>query len=185
MNKERVTEIIYKNSHDTGEGLVIDFKNIQKVIDLLSESPQPSAPSEVVAEKEKSDKIDKLIDRHIGVMWGGLEMASVDYFKQTGTINGSFRLRLISLLKFYESYLKESCQPSAPSVSAEGLRQALEDIIIDWSERMQGDIEEEKEGGIEGMGKYWSPSSSLVSSKFIAQGRQAMQEYAQAQQGKG
>jgi hypothetical protein len=45
MKKERVTEIIYKNSHDTGEGLVIDFKNIHKVIDLLSESPQPSAPS--------------------------------------------------------------------------------------------------------------------------------------------
>ena len=37
MNNEKVTEIIYKNSHDCSEGLIINFENIQKVIGLLSE----------------------------------------------------------------------------------------------------------------------------------------------------
>ena len=36
MNEQKITEIIYKNSHDCGEGLIINFENIQKVIGLLS-----------------------------------------------------------------------------------------------------------------------------------------------------
>ena len=36
VNK-KVTEIIYKNSHDCSEGLIINFENIQPVISLLVE----------------------------------------------------------------------------------------------------------------------------------------------------
>jgi hypothetical protein len=35
--KEKITEILYKNSHDNSEGLVIKFENIEKVINLLKE----------------------------------------------------------------------------------------------------------------------------------------------------
>lgn len=36
--KKTITEIIYKNSHDTSEGLLIDFKNIHNLIDKLDEA---------------------------------------------------------------------------------------------------------------------------------------------------
>ena len=42
MNKKKITEIIYKNSHDTSEGLVIGFEKIHHVIDLLSKESTPT-----------------------------------------------------------------------------------------------------------------------------------------------
>jgi hypothetical protein len=35
--EEKIVEILYKNSYDNSEGLVIKFENIQKVINLLKE----------------------------------------------------------------------------------------------------------------------------------------------------
>jgi len=52
--------------------------------------------------KEKSK--DFLIHEHIEKMWGGLEMASIEYFMQTGRINGSFRNRLIDLIEAAQRY---------------------------------------------------------------------------------
>ncbi len=46
------------------------------------------------------DDFKELINAHIEVMWGGLEMASVKYWMDTGKpINGSFMNRLISLMR--------------------------------------------------------------------------------------
>lgn len=36
--KKAITEIIYKNSTDTSEGVLIDFKNIHNLIDKLDEA---------------------------------------------------------------------------------------------------------------------------------------------------
>ena len=54
--------------------------------------------------------MSELIDTHIGKMWGGLEMASVEHFMKTGKINGSFRMRLIAMLKFAEWKLTEKTE---------------------------------------------------------------------------
>ena len=34
-NRDKITEIIYKNSTDTSDGLLIRFENIEKLIDKL------------------------------------------------------------------------------------------------------------------------------------------------------
>ena len=82
---------------------------------MASTSASQSSPPEGAL---NGDELGELIDRHIGPMHGGLEMASIDYFKQTGTINGSFRLRLISLLKFHQYKLQDKAALSTPPVSA-------------------------------------------------------------------
>lgn len=41
---------------------------------------------------------DLMIEHEIGKMWGGLEMASIQHFVETGKINGSFHIRLKSLM---------------------------------------------------------------------------------------
>ena len=86
-----------------------------------------------MAEALTSEELGELIDKHIGGMFGGLEMASIDHFKQTGKINGSFRLRLISLMKFYEFKLKDKALSSSGSgwVKVEdGLPEVLETVWI-------------------------------------------------------
>jgi len=88
----------------------------------LDES-EPSPVEDVQRMAELSgEELGKLIDKHIGPMYGGLEMASIDYFKQTGTINGSFRMRLISLLKFHQYKLQSgyAAHPPAPAGMEEG-----------------------------------------------------------------
>ena len=35
--EDKIVEILYKNSHDTSEGLVIKFKDIEKIVQLLIE----------------------------------------------------------------------------------------------------------------------------------------------------
>lgn len=45
---------------------------------------------------------DQLISQNVEKMWGSLEMASLDYFKETGKITGSFRFRLLSLMQFHQ-----------------------------------------------------------------------------------
>lgn len=35
--KDLITEVIYKNSHDTGNGLEIDFNRIERVIEYLNQ----------------------------------------------------------------------------------------------------------------------------------------------------
>ena len=44
MLKEQITSIIYKNSHDCSDGLVINFENIQKIISLLCEETENKQP---------------------------------------------------------------------------------------------------------------------------------------------
>jgi len=56
------------------------------------------------------------------------------------------------------------------------LVEAAEAVIKSWSERMNNEIEEEKESKIEGI-KYWSPSASMVSSSEINKLRQSLTEY--------
>src|SRR6185437_1497347 len=64
-----------------------------------------------------------LINKHIGKMWGSCEMASIDYFKETGTINGSFLLRLKSLLSDAAQLMI-----AAPAEPARNYRKAFEDL---------------------------------------------------------
>lgn len=55
------------------------------------------------------------------------------------------------------------------------LEDALKGIIDNWTERMSGDIEVWKDPSSSVSGKgYYSPSASLVSSEFIAKGREAL-----------
>ena len=57
------------------------------------------------------------------------------------------------------------------------LLDALRDIINNWNEKMSGYIEVWKDGkdSVSGMG-YYSPSSSMVSSEFIAKAREALKQ---------
>lgn len=52
-SKEEITKIIYQNSHDCGEGLVINFENIPKVIDLIYSQFTHPAGAEVETGKNK------------------------------------------------------------------------------------------------------------------------------------
>lgn len=55
------------------------------------------------------------------------------------------------------------------------LEDALKGIIDNWTERMSGDIEVWKDPSSSVSSKgYYSPSASLVSSEFIAKGREAL-----------
>ena len=101
-----------KTSVEYGETFTAQFV-VDFALKFASQS-HPSPPEEAL----NGDELGELIDRHIGPMHGGLEMASIDYFKQTGTINGSFRLRLISLLKFHQYKLQDKAALSTPPVSA-------------------------------------------------------------------
>lgn len=56
----------------------------------------------------------ELIDREIGKMYGSLEAASIKHFLESGTISGSFRLRLISMLQFYKWYLEKNLSQPGP-----------------------------------------------------------------------
>ena len=85
----------------------------EKFFEALEYAQQFRSPD--MAEALTSEELGELIDKHIGGMFGGLEMASIDHFKQTGKINGSFRLRLISLMKFYEFKLKDKALSSPGS----------------------------------------------------------------------
>lgn len=42
---------------------------------------------------------EEIINKHLSPMWGSLEFAAIDYFKETGTINASFLQRLKEMLK--------------------------------------------------------------------------------------
>lgn len=57
--------------------------------------------------KIKDKTKDALIHSHIEKMWGGLEMASVEYFMKTGIVNGSFRGRLFDLIEAANRYKME------------------------------------------------------------------------------
>lgn len=58
-----------------------------------------STPNEVPEDIKKSvDKMDALLHKYIGKMFGGVDKASIEYFLQTGTINGMFRLNLCRLI---------------------------------------------------------------------------------------
>lgn len=66
-------------------------------------------------------------------------------------------------------------QPVKPSIeSNDAIKKALQDILTDWNERMGGDIE--KENDSEYGFTYWSPSASLISSKYISAARKALSE---------
>ena len=55
------------------------------------------------------------------------------------------------------------------------LEDALKGVVDNWTERMSGDIEVWKDPSSSVSGKgYYSPSASLVSSEFIAKGREAL-----------
>ncbi len=68
------------------------------------------AQQQLAPSLDEGEIFDNLIKRHIEKMWGGLEMASVQHFQETGKVNGSFRLRLIAMLKFYEFHLERAAQ---------------------------------------------------------------------------
>ena len=67
-------------------------------------------------------------------------------------------------------------QLSAEREKAAKLVEAATAVMESWSERMNGEIEEEKENKF-GPYKYWSPSASMVDSKAISQLRQSLTEY--------
>ena len=46
MKREKITSIIYKNSTDNSEGLMIKFENIANVINLLCEADMPEEPKD-------------------------------------------------------------------------------------------------------------------------------------------
>lgn len=58
-----------------------------------------STPNEVPEDIKKSvDEMDALLHKYIGKMFGGVAKTSIEYFLQTGTINGMFRLNLCRLI---------------------------------------------------------------------------------------
>lgn len=83
----------------------------------------PPQPKEVAAEDDpfiqkhlaiiRDKTMDALIVNHIERMWGGLEMASVQHFVETGKVNGSFHQRLKEILTI--AYKWQSQQPAKPA----------------------------------------------------------------------
>jgi hypothetical protein len=89
-----------KNFKDGAEyGYDLAYTELQAELTRLKKENE-----ELRERKEKkqlsNEDVSSLIETHIGKMWGGLEMASVSHWQETGRINGSFRLRLISLITF-------------------------------------------------------------------------------------
>lgn len=65
--------------------------------------PGDESPSSDPAESKGNETIwEEMINKHIKPMYGSLEAASIKHFIEKGTVNGSFRLRLIAMMKFYE-----------------------------------------------------------------------------------
>lgn len=48
--------------------------------------------------KKSVDEMDALLDKYIGKMFGSAGRSSIEYFLQTGKINGVFRLNLVRLI---------------------------------------------------------------------------------------
>lgn len=75
--------------------------------------------AEALAKGERKELTDKdyeeLLNQHIGKMWGGLEMASIEHFIKTGTISGSFRLRLLSLMRFHQRRVEKATFSPKPA----------------------------------------------------------------------
>lgn len=66
---------------------------------------------------------DSYIQKHIGQMFDSLEIASVKYFIETGTINGGFRNRLINMLS---DFLLEYDKETASEILATDVKEAAE-----------------------------------------------------------
>jgi hypothetical protein len=71
-------------------------------LDEAINSPKEDNERDAFVEKHlaliKSKMKDSFIHQHIEAMWGGLEMASVQHFTETGKVNGSFHKRIIALI---------------------------------------------------------------------------------------
>lgn len=48
--------------------------------------------------KKSVDEMDALLHKYIGKMFGSVDRASIEYFLQTGKLNGMFRLNLVRLV---------------------------------------------------------------------------------------
>lgn len=60
--ERKITEILYKNSTDCGQGMVIDFLDIQKVIKLLAEDKVEFAQFHVQKALKEASKKAEVID---------------------------------------------------------------------------------------------------------------------------
>lgn len=84
---------------------------------------------------EKELTREEIIKKHLFPMFGSLEFASIDYFKETGTINGSFSLRLNAMLKDYGRQQFEKGQQESKWIPVE---ERLPDkkifVLIGWKD---------------------------------------------------
>lgn len=78
----------------------------RKVLEYQQEHPSEST-------LPAKDKIfDSMVAENIEIMWGGLEMASIQHFIETGKINGSFRSRLKEFAyRFAKNWHNQSFKP--------------------------------------------------------------------------
>lgn len=76
--------------------------SISDIIQLLTQFQAKKPIGKIEGMDDETDKITKELDvlfkKHIGKMFGSLEAASIKYFLETGTINGSFRFRLSAMI---------------------------------------------------------------------------------------
>ena len=130
-------------------------------------------------------QMDAAIDTIITKMYGGLESASIEHFLETGKVNGSFRERLYDCIKTTfmlvdikqkTEYLNAKQEVAKEREKAKKMMEAAKSVMKSWNERMNNEIEEEKENK-HGPYKYWSPAASMVASSEINKLRQSLTEY--------
>lgn len=93
--------------------------------------------------------IDSYISTHIEKMYGGLEMASIKHFVETGKVNGSFHIRLKEMMmEFAKQWGKTANRLSTPH-SSEGMAEALPgwlvELLTELRFRLLVDIDEDGE----------------------------------------
>lgn len=88
--------------------------------------------------------------------------------------DGKQNITVERALKAMEEYAQQ--EVAKEREKAKKLVEAAKSVMKSWNERMNNEIEEEKENK-HGPYKYWSPAASMVASSEINKLRQSLTEY--------
>jgi len=103
--REKIENELGDLSSDDNFLRLIHFPNVAVLAAMEEYAAQFAAPPPASEGVLTGEDYRNLIDTHIGRM-GELEKGSIKHFIETGTINGSFNLRLVSLINFAISLAK-------------------------------------------------------------------------------
>ena len=129
----------YYDSFSGGKRIWIDPTRKRGITINSGDGFKTEQPDQFVKKHLKnimSKTADLFIKNHIEIMWGGLEMASIQHFVYTGKVNGSFRQRLTEMLEGFAA--------NWHNTAAEKQSSQLEESHIKAREMSAKEIEELK-----------------------------------------